>query len=74
MLVGHVRRLCRRGRCRTLLADVLESVTRPDGTTQVLDPADRNAFSIFEDLCLLDNGEIRNSHNSSTFTRRLLSS
>ncbi|KAI0261185.1 hypothetical protein BGY98DRAFT_1104516 [Russula aff. rugulosa BPL654] len=39
----------------------------------LLGPADRDAFSIFEDLCLLDNGlteSIRNSHNSSTFTRR----
>jgi hypothetical protein len=40
-----------------LPADEPESVTLPDGTTQVLDPADRNAFSIFEDICLLDNGE-----------------
>jgi hypothetical protein len=57
-----------------LLADELESITF---TTKVLGPADRDAFSIFEDLCLLDNGlteSIRNSHNSSTFTKRLLSS
>ena len=57
-----------------LLADELESITF---TTEVLGPADRYGFSIFEDLCLLDNGlteSISNSHNSSTFTRRLLSS
>jgi hypothetical protein len=40
-----------------LLANELEFITLPDGTTQVLGPADLDAIPIFEDLCLLDNGE-----------------
>ena len=40
-----------------LLADEFESITLPGGTTQVLGPVDLDAFSIFEDLCLLDNRE-----------------
>lgn len=42
---------------RMLLANELESVTLPGGTTQTLGPAARDAFAIFEDLCLLGNGE-----------------
>lgn len=42
---------------RMLLANELESITLPDGTTQTLGPAARDAFAIFEDLCLLGNGE-----------------
>ena len=42
---------------RMMLANELESITLPDGTTQALGPAARDAFAIFEDLCLLGNGE-----------------
>ena len=42
---------------RMLLANELESITFPDGTTQTLGPAARDAFAVFEDLCLLGNGE-----------------
>jgi len=42
---------------RLLLASELESITLPDGTTQSLGPAARDTFAIFEDLCLLGNGE-----------------
>ena len=42
---------------RMLLANELESITLPNGTTQALGPAARDAFAIFEDLCLLGNGE-----------------
>ena len=42
---------------RMLLANELESITLPNGTTQALAPAVRDAFAIFEDLCLLGNGE-----------------
>ena len=42
---------------RLLHANELEQVTLPDGTTQMLGPAARDAFAIFEDLCLLGNGE-----------------
>jgi len=34
-----------------------DTLTLPDGTTQSLGPAARDTFSIFEDLCLLGNGE-----------------
>ena len=40
-----------------LLADELESITPPDETTPALGPAGRDVFAIFEDLCLLGNGE-----------------
>ena len=43
--------------CRLLLASEPESITLPDGTTQSLGPAACKTFSIFEDLCLLGNGE-----------------
>jgi len=43
--------------CRLLLASELESITLPDGTTRSLGPAVRDTFAIFEDLCLLGNGE-----------------
>jgi hypothetical protein len=42
---------------RALLANELESITLPDGTTPALGPAARDPFAIFEDLCLLGNGE-----------------
>jgi len=42
---------------RMLLANELESITLPDGTTQALGPAARDTFSIFEDLCLFGKGE-----------------
>ena len=42
---------------RMLLANELESITLPDGTKQALGPAARDAFAVFEDLCLLGNGE-----------------
>ena len=42
---------------RMLLANELELITLPDGTTQALGPAARDAFAIFEDLCLLGNDE-----------------
>lgn len=42
---------------RLLNTDELESITLPDGTIQTLGPAARDAFAIFEDLCLLGNGE-----------------
>src|SRR5579863_2126839 len=42
---------------RPLLASELESITLPDGTTRSLGPAARDAFAVFEDLCLLGNGE-----------------
>jgi hypothetical protein len=60
---------------RMLLANELESITFPDGTPQALGPAARDAFGIFEDLCLLGTvtESVRNSHNLSTSTRRLLS-
>jgi hypothetical protein len=40
-----------------LLANELQSITLPDWTTQALVSAARDAFAIFEDLCLLGNGE-----------------
>jgi hypothetical protein len=40
-----------------LLVNELESITLPDGTTPALGPAARDAFTIFGDLCLFDNGE-----------------
>ncbi|KAH9169937.1 hypothetical protein EDB89DRAFT_1853941 [Lactarius sanguifluus] len=42
---------------RLLHANELEPITLPDGTTQPLGLAARDAFAIFEDLCLLGNGE-----------------
>jgi len=33
----------------------LESITLPDGKTQILGPAVRDALAIFEDLCLIGN-------------------
>ena len=36
----------------------LLEVTLPDGSTRELGPAARDAHAIFEDLCLLANGEI----------------
>jgi Guanine nucleotide exchange factor in Golgi transport N-terminal/Dimerisation and cyclophilin-binding domain of Mon2 len=42
---------------RMLLASELEPITLPDGTTRSLGPAARDTFAIFEDLCLLGNGE-----------------
>ena len=42
---------------RMLLASELEPITLPNGITQSLGPAARDAFAIFEDLCLLGNGE-----------------
>ena len=49
--VDVVKRWCRH------YANELESITLPDRTTQALDPAVRDAFAVFEDICLLDNGE-----------------
>ena len=35
----------------------LAEVTLPDGNTKTLGPSARDAFSVFEDLCLLANSE-----------------
>lgn len=40
-----------------LPASKLTEVKLPDGTTKKLGPSARDAFSVFEDLCLLANGE-----------------
>jgi hypothetical protein len=53
-----------------LLSNELGSITLPNRLTQALGPAARDAFAIFEDLCLL--GNVRNSYNSNTSARRLL--
>jgi hypothetical protein len=40
-----------------LFTNALGSITLPDGSTRLPGPAARDAFAIFEDLCLLENGE-----------------
>jgi Guanine nucleotide exchange factor in Golgi transport N-terminal len=61
-----------------LLANELESRTLPDGTTQALSPTARVAFAIFEDLCLLGNGEhpqfLQLEYLHKTFTLELIKS
>jgi hypothetical protein len=57
---------------RMVLSNELESMTLPNRLTQARGPAAHDVFAIFEDLCLL--GNVRNSYNSNTSTRRLLSS
>jgi hypothetical protein len=63
---------------RMLLADELESITLPDMTTQALGPAARDTFAIFEDLCLLGNGErpqfLQFEYLHKTFTLELMES
>jgi hypothetical protein len=59
---------------RMLLVNELESITLLDGTTPALGPAARDAFAIFQDLCLSITESVCNSYNSSTSTRPLLSS
>ncbi|KAI9452204.1 hypothetical protein F5148DRAFT_1237059 [Russula earlei] len=63
---------------RLLLANELESITLPDGTTQALGHAARDAFAIFEDLCLLGNGErpqfLQLEHLHKTFALELIES
>ena len=41
---------------REVLGDV-EDTYLPDGTTKALSPSARDAFAVFEDLCLLANSE-----------------
>lgn len=41
---------------REVLSDVKDTYL-PDGTTQALSPSARDAFAVFEDLCLLANSE-----------------
>lgn len=36
---------------------ILSEVKLPDGSTKLLGPSARDAFSVFEDLCLLANSE-----------------
>ncbi|THU96822.1 hypothetical protein K435DRAFT_722517 [Dendrothele bispora CBS 962.96] len=38
-------------------SELLEEVTLPNGTKKVLGPSAKDAFSVFEDLCLLANSE-----------------
>ncbi|KAI0263538.1 hypothetical protein BC834DRAFT_827343 [Gloeopeniophorella convolvens] len=56
----------------------LEPTTLPDGTTQELGPAAHDAFAIFEDLCLLGNGEhphfLQLEHLHKTFALELIES
>jgi len=52
-----VDKIVKEDRC-VLLTNELKSITPPDRMTQVLDPgAAHNMVVIFEDLCLLGNGE-----------------
>ena len=60
VVVGHVRRLGRKERSpRMFLASELESIALPDETTQCDDTSaqSRCPRRVFEDLCLLGNGE-----------------
>jgi Guanine nucleotide exchange factor in Golgi transport N-terminal len=61
-----------------LLANELESITLPDGTTQAFGSAARDAFALFEDLCLLGNGErpqfLQLAYLHKTFTLELIES
>jgi hypothetical protein len=63
---------------RLLLANELESITLPNGATQALGPAARDAFAVFEDLCLLGNGErpqfLELDHLHKTFALELIES
>jgi Guanine nucleotide exchange factor in Golgi transport N-terminal len=63
---------------RILLASELEPITLPDGTTRSLGPAARDAFAIFEDLCLLGNDErpqfLQLEHLHKTFALELIES
>jgi hypothetical protein len=65
---------------RMLLANELESITLPDGTTEALGPAMpvRDAFAIFKDLCLLGNGErpqfLQVKYHHKTYALELISS
>lgn len=45
------------GRQEDIDPEQLSDVGLPDGTTKTLGPAARDAFSVFEDLCLLANSE-----------------
>jgi hypothetical protein len=56
MVMFVVDKVVEEDRCM-LLVDELQSITFPDGTTPALGRAARDAFAIFEDLCLLGNGE-----------------
>lgn len=38
-------------------SEVMTLIPLPDGTTMLLGPSTRDAFSVFEDLCLLANSE-----------------
>jgi hypothetical protein len=59
-----------------LLANKLDSIILPDGTTHALGPAVRDAFAIFEGLCLLGNGEgprfLQLEYLHKTFTLELI--
>ncbi|KAI0260892.1 hypothetical protein BGY98DRAFT_81847 [Russula aff. rugulosa BPL654] len=63
--------------CRVLLPNGLDS-TLPDTTTLALGPAALNAFAIFEDLCLLGNGErpqsLQLEYPHKTFSLKLVES
>jgi hypothetical protein len=59
--------------CSMLLANELQSIILPDWTTQALGSATCDTFAIFEDLCWVTEN-VRDSYNSNTFTRRLISS
>jgi hypothetical protein len=40
-----------------LFANELESITLPDWSTRAIGPGARDAFPIFQDVCLLGSGE-----------------
>jgi Guanine nucleotide exchange factor in Golgi transport N-terminal len=44
-------------KCGNVEPQELAEVALPDGTTKALGPSARDAFSVFEDLCLLANSE-----------------
>jgi hypothetical protein len=44
-------------KCGNVEPQELAEVALPDGTTKTLGPSSRDAFSVFEDLCLLANSE-----------------
>lgn len=44
-------------KCDELDPNALSEIHLPDGATKFLSPSARDAYSVFEDLCLLANGE-----------------
>ena len=62
-------KVVKEGRCLLLVSE-FESITLLDEKTRSLGPAARDTFTLFDDLCILGDSNLKRPANSNIFAKR----